>query len=139
MQPETFVASRLTRGNRLFPTQIVVNDRGVMRRKRSWLKLGEESIGIRNIGNVHIETGVLWSDIRIESSGGSDPIESHGHTKADARRIKELIEELQAGLSDHHSDADGDESEGETRLCPHCAERIKQAAKVCRYCGRDVS
>jgi hypothetical protein len=24
------------------------------------------------------------------------------------------------------------------RECPHCAESIKRAAKVCRFCGRDV-
>lgn len=24
------------------------------------------------------------------------------------------------------------------RSCPHCAEWIRQEAKVCRYCGRDV-
>ncbi|HKX27785.1 MAG TPA: zinc ribbon domain-containing protein [Blastocatellia bacterium] len=22
--------------------------------------------------------------------------------------------------------------------CPHCAEKIKLAARVCRFCGRDV-
>lgn len=26
----------------------------------------------------------------------------------------------------------------DTRDCPHCAERIKVAAKVCKHCGRDV-
>jgi hypothetical protein len=26
-----------------------------------------------------------------------------------------------------------------TRECPHCAERIKPQAKVCKHCGRDVS
>lgn len=25
-----------------------------------------------------------------------------------------------------------------TRRCPHCAETIKQDAKICRYCNRDV-
>jgi len=26
----------------------------------------------------------------------------------------------------------------DTRVCPHCAEEIKAAAKVCRCCSRDV-
>jgi hypothetical protein len=24
------------------------------------------------------------------------------------------------------------------KTCPHCAERIQKAAKVCRYCQRDI-
>jgi hypothetical protein len=28
--------------------------------------------------------------------------------------------------------------ESDERTCPHCAETIKLAAKVCRFCGRDV-
>jgi len=38
----------------------------------------------------------MWSNILIESSGGTDPLASHGHRKADAVRIKELIEGYQA-------------------------------------------
>jgi hypothetical protein len=45
---------------------------------------------------VHISTGVLWAEIRIESTGGTDPITSHGHRKADAQRIRNLIESYQA-------------------------------------------
>jgi hypothetical protein len=25
------------------------------------------------------------------------------------------------------------------KTCPHCAEKIKAAAKICRYCQRDVT
>jgi len=28
---------------------------------------------------------------------------------------------------------------GGGKLCPHCAERIQKAAKICRYCQRDVA
>jgi hypothetical protein len=44
---------------------------------------------------VQISTGVMWSNIRIDSSGGTAPITSHGHRKADALRIRELIESYQ--------------------------------------------
>ena len=96
MPSETFQASRLTRGNFLFPTIIEVTDKAVIRRKRSWFSKDEISISISKVASVHIKTGIIWSDILIESSGGSDPLASHGHTKADARRIRELVGTAQA-------------------------------------------
>jgi hypothetical protein len=96
METETFQASRWTKGNFLFPTVIEVSDRAVVRRKRSWFRRDEISISIFKVASVHIQTGIVWADILIESSGGSDPLASHGHRKSDARRIKELIEECQA-------------------------------------------
>jgi hypothetical protein len=96
MPTEVFKASRWTRGNRLFPTVIEVTDRAVVRRKRSWFSQDEISMSISKVASVHIKTGIVWSDILVESSGGSDPLASHGHTKSDAQRIKQLIEEYQA-------------------------------------------
>ena len=96
MPIEVFKASRWTRGNLLFPTYIEVSDKSVTRRKRSLFREDEESMSISKVASVHITTGMIWSEIRIESSGGSDPIQSHGHRKEDARRIKDLIETAQA-------------------------------------------
>ena len=100
MEPQTFKASRWTRGNRLFPTVIEVTDRAVVRRKRSWFSRDEISISISKVASVHINTGIFWSEIRVESSGGTDPRVSHGHTKADAQRIRALVEEAQGIFGD---------------------------------------
>lgn len=135
MEAKDYSASRWTVGNLLFPTHLVVTDQAVLRRKRSWFALNEESVHIRNVATVNITTGILWSTIRIESSGGSDPLESHGHSKADAREIKQRIEQLQARLG-HGEGASADPAD--SKSCPFCAETIKRAARVCRYCQRDL-
>jgi hypothetical protein len=95
-EEEIFIASRWTKGNLFFPTRILVNPQRVTRIKPRLFGSNEESIGITQVASVHIATGVLWSDIRIESTGGTDPITSHGHRKADAQRIRDLIETYQS-------------------------------------------
>lgn len=95
MDPETFKASRWTKGNHLFPTIIEVTDRAIIRHKRSWFSKDEMSININKIASVHIKTGLIWADVLIESTGGTDPFVSHGHSKSDARRIRDLVEEAQ--------------------------------------------
>jgi hypothetical protein len=99
MPSETFKASRWTRGNHLFRTVIEVTDQAVVRHKRSWFSKDEISISITKVASVHIKTGIIWADILIESSGGTDPFASHGHRKADAQRIRALVEEAQGILS----------------------------------------
>ena len=93
---QTFTASRLTSGNLWFPTRIVVSALRVSRVKRRLFSRSEESISISQVASVKISTGILWSDILIESTGGTDPIASHGHRKADAVRIRDLIEGFQS-------------------------------------------
>jgi hypothetical protein len=93
---ESFTASRWTQGNFLFPTKLVVSPQRVSRVKSRLLGSNEESIAMSNIASVHINTGVFWSEIVIESTGGTDPITSHGHRKKDAQRVRDLIEQYQA-------------------------------------------
>jgi hypothetical protein len=98
MDTEVFRASRWTRGNFLFPTVIEVTDKAVIRHKRSWFSKDDISFSLSKVASVHIKTGFIWADVLIESSGGTDPLASHGHWKSDARRIRELIETAQAAL-----------------------------------------
>jgi hypothetical protein len=93
---ETFIASRWTAGNLLFPTKLAVSPIRVSRVKGRVFGSNEQSIAIAKVASVHISTGVFWSEIRIESTGGSDPITSHGHRKSDAQRIRDLIESHQS-------------------------------------------
>jgi hypothetical protein len=93
---EVFSASRWTKGNLFFPTRIVVNTLRVSRVKKRLFGSTEESISILQVASVKISTGMIWSDILIESTGGTDPITSHGHRKADALRIRDLVESFQA-------------------------------------------
>jgi hypothetical protein len=137
MPTETFMASRWTRTNLWFPTALEVTDTAVVRRKRTLFSNNEMSIHLQRIASVHIQTGIFWSDILIESTGGTDPIFSHGHHKADALRVKDLIEQAQRSLLPERA-GPAPSTNGPSRDCPFCAETIKAAAKVCRFCGRDL-
>lgn len=138
-EAESFFASRWTRGNFLFPTEISVSPIRVLKRKRSWFSSDDESIHIHHVSSVRIRTGLMFSEIWIESSGGTNQIQSHGHWKSDAQEIKRLIEEHQR-LS-RGDGVGGKEAapSGRTRPCPWCAEPIRVEAKICRYCNRDVT
>jgi hypothetical protein len=92
---EVFVASRWTKNNLLFPTRIEVSPERVLRIKPRAFGQDEESVAISKVASVQISTGLMFSDIRIDSAGGSNPLLSHGHTKADAKRIRELVEQYQ--------------------------------------------
>ncbi|MGC2694635.1 MAG: PH domain-containing protein [Candidatus Angelobacter sp.] len=96
---ETFKASRWTRGNFWFPTRIEVGPERVLRIKPRFFGSTEESIPITKVASVQISTGLLWSDIRIDSAGGTNPILSHGHSKGDAEKIRQLVEHYQQSAS----------------------------------------
>lgn len=95
-QSTTFSASRWTRGNHIFPTRIVVTPLHVSRVKSRMFGTTEESIAVSQVASVEIKIGMIWSEIRIDSTGGAEPIMSHGHSKGDAVRIRELVETYQA-------------------------------------------
>ena len=92
---DVFRASRISSGNRLFPTQVLITATAVVQYTPRWIGRREETIHMAHIASVKIETGILLSDVFIETSGGTDPIACHGHGKGDATRMKNLIERYQ--------------------------------------------
>ena len=92
---EVFRASRLSSGNRLFPTQVAITPTSVIQFTPQWIGKLEETIHMAHVSSVKIDTGVLFSDVLIETSGGSHPIRCHGHRKKDAVQMKALIERFQ--------------------------------------------
>jgi hypothetical protein len=96
MDSASLRASRWTRESHRFPTVIKATDKALIRHKRFFLRKDEISISMAKLASLHIKTEIVWPDIRIESSGSIDPLASHGHTKADACRIREMAEETQA-------------------------------------------
>lgn len=92
---DIFRASRLSRGNRLFPTQVLITPTGVIHFTPEVVGRREQSIHMAHVASVSINTNLMFSDVIIETSGGATPVRCHGHRKRDAARMKALIEQHQ--------------------------------------------
>jgi len=61
-----------------------------------WFGRSEHSIHIAHIASVRVDTGLMFSDVYIETSGGASPVRCHGHKKRDALEMQRLIEQFQS-------------------------------------------
>ena len=91
-----FRASRFSRGNLWFPTQVAVTPTSVVHFTPEMFGGREHSMHISHIASVLIDRNLFFSDVLIESSGGTSPVRCHGHKKADAVAMKQLIEQYQS-------------------------------------------
>lgn len=92
---EVFRASRLSRGNLLMPTQVLITPTSVVHYTPEIVGRREQSIHLAHVASVGIDTNLFFSNVVIESSGGAAPIRCHGHRKKDAITMKALIERYQ--------------------------------------------
>ena len=92
---DVFRASRWSQGNRFFPTQVAITPQAVVHFTPQVVGRREQSIHMAHVSSVSIDTHLLFSDVIIETSGGSAPIRCYGHRKSDAIRMKQLIEQYQ--------------------------------------------
>ena len=94
--PHVFRASRLSRGNLLFPTQVAVTPTSIVHFTPQLFGGREQSIHLAHVASVLIDRNLFFADVMIESSGGASPVRCHGHRKADAVAMKRLIEQFQS-------------------------------------------
>jgi len=92
---DVFRASRLSPGNRLLPTQVLVSPTSVVHFTPQWIGRLEQSIHMAHVASVRIDTHLVFSDVLIETTGGASSIHCRGHYKSDAVRMKHLIEQYQ--------------------------------------------
>jgi len=94
--PHVFRASRFSQGNFLFPTQVAVTPGSVVHFTPSLIGGTEHSMHIAHVASVLIDRKLFFSNVLIESSGGTSPVRCHGHRKQDAVEMKQLIEQYQS-------------------------------------------
>src|SRR5437870_4655992 len=66
-----FRASRWSRGNHLFPTQVAIAPASVVHYTPQWFGRREQSIHMAHVASVEIDTNLFFSNVLIETSGGS--------------------------------------------------------------------
>jgi len=91
-----FRASRWSRGNRLLPAQVRITEDSITLYQPQWIGKLEESIHMSHVSSIKIDTDLIFSDVFIETTGGRSPIVCHGHTKGDAIKMKQVIEQFQS-------------------------------------------
>lgn len=94
--PHVFRASRFSRGNVLFPTQVSVTSTSVVQYTPELVGGREQSLHLVHVASVMVDRNLFFADVVIESSGGASPVRCRGHRKAHAMEIKRLIEHYQS-------------------------------------------
>ena len=88
---ETFIATRLTEGNRVFPSQIIIDQQGVTLKVPSLFSGNEKTIPFSRISSVDIDSPLVGYSTIIINTTGEGNIRAHGFTKAEVMRMKAMI------------------------------------------------
>ena len=88
---EKFTASRLTAGNRVFPSVILIDEIGVTIKMPALFSGSEKTIPFSRISSINVDCPLVgFSTIIIETTG-EGAIKANGFTKSEVLRMKELI------------------------------------------------
>jgi hypothetical protein len=93
---KTYRSSRWSSGNFFFPDRLTLADDGLLFRKGRMFGSTEEHISYRAIASFKTKNGIFLSTLRIETSGGSQPIVINGLWKSASREIQDAIRAFQS-------------------------------------------
>jgi uncharacterized membrane protein YdbT with pleckstrin-like domain len=88
---KTFAASRLSTGNKLFPTKIEIDDLGVTLKHPGLFSGKEKTVPFTRISSVDVDIPMVGYSTIIISTTGEGNIMAHGFTKDEVREMKALI------------------------------------------------
>jgi hypothetical protein len=94
-EPITFISSRWTAGNLCFPDMLTLDNDAIIYKKSAIVGSKEEHINYKSVASVKLKNGMIFADLIIETSGGSQSIVIQGLSKQDAQRASELIRRVQ--------------------------------------------
>ena len=90
---KTFEASRLTEGNKVFPTQIIITNRSITIRKPGVFSSDEKTIPMSHVTHVDVNCPLMgFSSITFGTE--DTPIKVSGFTKSEVKEMKELVMSL---------------------------------------------
>lgn len=88
---ETFIASRLTTNNKIFPTKIVIDQLGVTLKIPGLFSGNEKTVPYSRIASVDIVCPFIGYSTIIIGTTGEGSIRAHGFLKSQVERMKEMI------------------------------------------------
>ncbi len=88
---ETFTATRLAEGNRLFPSTINIDQQGITLKVPGLFSGNEKTIPFNRISSVDIDCPMVGYSTIIINTTGEGNIRAHGFTKEEVTRMKTII------------------------------------------------
>ncbi|WP_019936197.1 PH domain-containing protein [Bordetella sp. FB-8] len=122
----------------------VTNKRAIV--KRGFIRRSTMEMNIQRIESVQVRQGILGRIFNFGSiiiSGAGNPIEPIIGVSSPLQFRQAILQEQEAAVSAQQpssgltSPSLGHDVEGSTKVCPRCAETVKSAALVCRFCQHE--
>lgn len=95
IEEKTYQSSRWTAGNLFFKDALVLASDGIIFKKGNLFGSREEHISYNAVASFRINNGILFSDVLIETTGGSQPIIVNGLWKTEAKEIQDTLRAFQ--------------------------------------------